>query len=88
MCESYIPDGFRFDPAPVAGELAAVRFVYYQDPDQTEPAEQIQTLTTLASASWEADVENISNHLKAAGIDTVIAEAERQLAAWRQRHGT
>jgi hypothetical protein len=88
LCEPYIPDGFRFDPAPVAEELAAVRSAYYQNPDGiSSSTRQIRTLMLLASPSWEADVEDISARLKEAGIDAVIAEAERQLAAWRQRRG-
>jgi hypothetical protein len=90
LCEPYVPDGFRFDPTPVAEELAAVRSVYYRDPDTSSstPTQQIETLTSLTSASWERDMEHISKQLKEAGIDVVIAEAERQLAAWRQRNET
>lgn len=83
--ESYgkeIPDGFRFDPAPVLEQISATNQVF----DSTDGDEVARKIINLEIDDVEQAVAAVTEELKRAGIDEVTAEANRQLEAWRKRN--
>ena len=70
--------GFVFDKEPVENELAAVSNVY---------AEYHSILQTGQNANVDELVDEFISELKANGMDEIIAEAQRQLDAWRAENG-
>lgn len=78
-----IPDGFRFDPTPVLEEIAAANKVYgYMG--GTETAGKI---VALEIEDMDAAIAEITRELQEAGIDEVVAEANRQLEEWKKGAG-
>jgi putative aldouronate transport system substrate-binding protein len=68
--------GFSFDQTPVKSEVAAVTNV------------QNQYLVGLESGTLEIEMlDNFINELKAAGIDRIIEEKQRQLDEWAKANG-
>lgn len=80
QCEPFIPDGFRFDTAPVAKETEAVNAVCLSD--------QAAKLLRLNETDIDAALSEMNAKLKDAGIDRIIREFGRQLTEWRERYGT
>ena len=70
--------GFMFDSTNVQNELAAVNNVY---------AEYYNVLITGQNANVDKLVDQFIEELKNNGMDTIIAEAQRQLDAWRAANG-
>lgn len=69
--------GFNFDPSPVKNEIAAINNLW----DKYVPA--LET----GSIDPEINVPKFNEELKAAGIDKVIAEKQRQLDDWVAKMG-
>jgi hypothetical protein len=86
LCESYIPDGFRFDPVSVSAEISEVNAVYYESVDTYELSSQIKNLFTLNIPDIDAALSEINVKLKAAGIYRIIEEFDRQLEDWRSKY--
>ncbi len=74
-----IPDGFRFDPAPVLEQIVATNLVF----DGVDGTETARKIINLEIDDVEQVIASITEELKQAGIDEVTAEANRQLEAWR-----
>ena len=74
-----IPDGFRFDPAPVLEQIVATNLVF----DGMDGTETARKIINLEIDDVEQVIASITEELKQAGIDEVTAEANRQLEAWR-----
>jgi ABC-type glycerol-3-phosphate transport system substrate-binding protein len=83
QCESFIPDGFRFDPAPVTTEIEAVNAVYYENTVSYTLSSMIKKLFTLNVPDIDVALSEINIKLKEAGIGRIINEFDRQLADWR-----
>lgn len=77
-----VPYGFRFDPSPVLEEIEETNKVF-SDMGGSETAEKIFQLEIK-----DADqvITEITEELKAAGIDRVAEEANRQLKAWKKEN--
>lgn len=73
-CEAYIPDGFRFDISSVEEEINATNAVY--------ESSLVQSLLFLQTDDIDGARVEIGGALKAAGIETIIEEAQRQLEEW------
>lgn len=86
QCEPNIPDGFRFDPVPVAEEVDAVQAVYYADVGEEKLSDEISRLFQLKKEDIDAALSEINSKLKEAGIDKIIEEFNRQLAEWRTNY--
>ncbi len=69
--------GFNFDPTPVKNEIAAVNNLW----DKYVPA--LET----GSIDPEINVPKFNEELKAAGIDKIIAEKQKQLSDWAAKMG-
>lgn len=69
--------GFIFDPEPVKNEMIAI------DTAQKAFADGLKS----GQLDPEENLEKMLGKLKAAGSDKVIAEAQKQLDAWRQENG-
>jgi len=69
--------GFNFDPSPVKNEIAAVNNLW----DKYVPA--LET----GSIDPEVNVPKFLEELKAAGIDKIIAEKQKQLNEWAVKMG-
>ena len=69
--------GFVFDENPILAELGAIRNITkeYLDP------------LTKGLADPETELPKFLDALNAAGVDTVLAEEQAQLNAWREREG-
>lgn len=69
--------GFVFDENPILAELGAIRNITkeYLDP------------LTKGLADPETELPKFLDALNAAGVDTVLAEEQAQLDAWREREG-
>lgn len=70
--------GFKFDKTPVENELAAVNNVF---------AEHYKVLYSGQNEDVDGLVDAFIADLKANGMDEIIAEAQRQLDAWRAENG-
>ena len=69
--------GFALDESPIMIELAAIRQVV---------AEYLEPLTK-GLANPDTELPKFLEGLQAAGVDTAIAEMQRQLDAWRVAQG-
>lgn len=82
--------GFTFDARPVEEEVEALWRIMEEGAIGTvneavlKAQEQGSELAPAALEAWRAEIENMKQALEAAGIDAVIAEANRQLAAWQE----
>ena len=47
QCESFIPDGFRFDYTPVKAEVDAINEVYYENIETETLSDDVRTLFEL-----------------------------------------
>lgn len=70
--------GFKFDATNVATELGLVNNVY---------AEYYNELIKGQNSNVDQIVDNFIEALKDAGMDTIVAEAQRQLDEWRAANG-
>ncbi len=70
--------GFIFDTEPVENQIAAVNNVY---------SEYFAVLQTGQNANVDELVDEFISELKANGMDEIVAEAQRQLDAWRAENG-
>ena len=86
QCESFIPDGFRFDPTPVAAEVDAANAVYYENMEEQRLSSEVSNLFRLETEDIDAALSEINTKLKEAGIDKIIEEFNRQLAEWRANY--
>ena len=86
QCESFIPDGFRFDSAPVAKEVEATNAVYYESIEERKLSNEINNLFLLNVTDIDAALSEINEKLKEAGIDRIVLEFNRQLAEWRTNY--
>ncbi|MGN1171406.1 MAG: DUF3502 domain-containing protein [Lachnospiraceae bacterium] len=82
-CEKAIPDGFRFDPAPVAEQIVRTNGVF-GDMGGSETAGKI---ANLEIEDVDQVIAEITGELKEAGMDEVVAEANRQLEEWKKEAG-
>lgn len=83
QCEPFIPDGFRFDPAPVAAEVEHTNAVYEEVTQEGGAFGNIGSLLQKNGEELDAVLSEINTRLKDAGIDRIILEFDRQLAEWR-----
>lgn len=67
--------GFTFDPTPVKNDIAAVNTV----------AEEYEGLTRGMVDDIDAKLAEYKAKLKQAGIDKIIAEAQKQIDAWETK---
>ncbi len=88
QCEPFIPDGFRFDPAPVAAEVEAVNAVYYANADGGEYSVEVDNLFNLKVADIDDALSEINRKLEEAGMDQIIQEFNQQLTEWRAKFET
>lgn len=79
-CESYIPDGFRFDPVPVIEQIAATNQVFADGSGSFAAA----NIRKLAFEDVDQVIAKLAADLKAAGMDEIVAEANRQLKEWKE----
>ena len=82
-CESFVPDGFRFDLKQVGAEIESVNAVYYKSTDTYELSNTVKKLFTLNTQNIDDAISEINANLKTGGIYLIIEEFDRQLAAWR-----
>ena len=80
--DSYFPYGFRFDYSPVKTEVDAVRVAVYGGLKGYSP--EYEDLITGRVDDVDAAIDKLNSDLKAAGIDRIIEEANRQLEEWRK----
>ena len=76
--EKEIPNGFQFDPASVREQVIATNRVFQEG--NSEAAGKIRK---LQFDDVDQVIAELTADLKAAGIDAVVEEANRQLAQWR-----
>ncbi|MBD5550793.1 MAG: extracellular solute-binding protein [Lachnospiraceae bacterium] len=86
QCESFIPDGFRFDPTSVAEEVDATNAVYYENLEERRLSSEVSNLFRLETEDIDASLSEINAELKEAGIDKIIEEFNRQLTEWRANY--
>lgn len=86
QCEPNIPDGFRFDPTPVMAEVDATNAVYYAGIEEKELSSEVRDLFHLKSADIDDALSEINRKLRAAGMDKIIEEFNRQLTEWRANY--
>lgn len=77
--ESGIPDGFRFDPKPVIEQVVKTNQVF----GNSSGSETAGKIIRLEIEDTKSAVADITAELKAAGIDDVVEEANRQLREWK-----
>lgn len=77
-----MPEDFRLNTDMIKKELAATNYVVYDENGEytTEAGE----LFYLQTDNIDAVIGEINARLKSAGIDTIIEEAENQLAEWKK----
>ncbi len=74
--EAKIPDGFRFDPAPVLDQIVKTNRVFGE-------SEAGRKISGLQFEDVDRIIAEITENLKAAGMDDVVREANRQLMEWK-----
>jgi len=77
-----IPEGFRFDTVAVEKEITATNYIF--DNGISEYGEEVDNLFHLDTNNVDTAIAEINGKLKAAGIDKIIEEAEKQLAEWKK----
>ena len=79
--------GFHFDSTPVQAELDAVNTLFYMS-EEYGPQRYTSEVAALLSGKVD-DVDSalsaFQEKLKAAGIDRVVEEANRQIAVWKEK---
>lgn len=78
--EQEIPDGFRFDPEPVLSQIVQTNQVF-GDLGGSDTAVKI---VGLEMEDLEQVIKELTEELKNAGIDEIVAEANRQLEIWQK----
>lgn len=78
-----IPGGFRFDPAPVLTQIAATNRVF----EYMGGSETAGKIAALEIEDVDKAIAEITKELKEAGIEDVVAEANRQLEEWKKGDG-
>lgn len=78
--DAELPDGFRLDPAPVLQEIAETNQIFgYESGSDTA-----RKIVRLEFDDVDRVIADITRELKAAGMDRIVEEANRQLAEWKK----
>ena len=75
---------FHFDPTPVQSELDAVNAIF-RVPDIGQYTTEAADLLSGKVNDLDTALSAFQEKLKAAGIDRVVEEANRQIAEWKQK---
>ena len=77
-------DGFRFDPSGLETEIRAVnKIIGYGAGNDESLYPGAARRVAMMEEPMEANLDQLTQDLKAAGADRIVAEANRQLALWR-----
>lgn len=77
------PFGFRFNPSSVSAEIKACNRVLVLNNFNEPPSTTYQRISTLQTTDIDKEVDQLVQELQEAGIDRIIAEANKQLKEWK-----